>query len=702
MAGGVNAPFLEAEETWAPTFSTAPGVFAPYLETGAGYAPSIGGGEPTGVVIRVGDTEIEEAFGVEFLDELAGAGSFRLSVPNTAATIPAHDDVVTLEVNGVAQWAGVVAADSITTHTVSEQVDENTTVSALGAIALWNRTVVQPSRGWDAVPVERTRSWSWVSVDFDASAWPASKRTVSPLVASNPEWWPDMDAWWVWANRPDVSASSAPGGRCLFRSPFTLAADATLRIFLAPDNRGTWWFDGAAIGDLDDAAYRSTQYIEIEASAGSHLLAASVLNTGRHGGMIFTIYTVDANGLLDEVVHRSDASTVDCLPYPYPNNPPYVTAGWVLRQIKEEAQAIGEMAGWTFDFTDYVDSAGNPWTPVAEVTADVGLKGFDLIESLMDWLLDAQRAPGGNVLRAWNWGTRGGTPGVTIAATTDRTTSQVEELSHDGRATRANRLRYAYRGGFGTVENAASITEYGVRPDFLDLSDIESEATATKIATAQLRNRTESSYSHNLTIAPVSAQPYVAFDNGDYVTHPDEHEDPKSSRVRSISLRENDEGELRWSLELHDIRQETSSRHENWLKRTAIGTMAGGARVANRRGEPIGSVVRVATKAVVEFSSDQVTVSTGPYRTADSSGNLVELFAEVTPEVDGFPPSSDTTVRIYKDGVFLADVTIAAGTLSNSVPLDAQKVYRNTTRFRPEVMAVGGGVRSLGVQVRAI
>jgi hypothetical protein len=486
----------------------------------------------------------------------------------------------------------------------------------------------------DALPIEVVRSFSWPSVDYDDTAWAASKRTLSPKIG-RPEWFPDQTAWWVWANRPDVSPSSAPGGTCLFRETFTVAADCVIRMFVGLDNFGTVYFDGANVMETtnDSVSFIFGQFVEVEVTAGDHLIAISCLNTGRHGGVIYAVYAVDAEGLLDTLITHSDYNTTLCLSYPYPNNIPGFTAGEALRIAYEEAQTRGELADITsLGFSDTLDSDGEPWTEVAEITVEVGRTFLEMIESLTDWLIDAQMAPGANVLNAWNWGTRGGTPGVTIAATTNPNTSEVEALTHDGRLTRANRLLIRYRGGWTEVSDATSVTAYGQRSAYVDLAHVESESAAKRIGTKLLTFRKDPTYAHTLTLAPVSSQPYDAFNLGDTITHPNETGTTSASRTRTFSLSEDDNGVLTWVCELNDLRHELEMRHNIWLKRAASGSLAGGAKVTGRSGETLGAAVRLASRSVAEFSFDNtaLAISYSPKRPADSSGNLIQLYGTLT------------------------------------------------------------------------
>ena len=705
-----DAPYYDSVLEYGHGYLIPQSHSAPYLDTMAtwghgayvGTAPSF-----TDLTVKVGTTELDESFSRSFRDELTGPGSFRLSFANDDPDLPDFDDVVRFNIAGVPRFAGVVEAKDVVTFDPGENVAKVTQVSGRGSLALLDSGLVEPVRGLGATPVEITRTFSWPSLDFDGSAWPNSKRirrtdvrTLRTPHRYSPEWWPDPTSWWVWADRSDVSEMDAPIGTCLFRHEFTTAADYTVAIFVAQDNSGFVWLDGAKIVDpeSDRASYTVGRRVEVDISTGDHVLAAQVYNTGRGGGLNFTIWTVDEDGLLDTMIEHSDYN-VKCLGYP-PTIPGF-TAGRAIRIAVEEAQARDELQGVALGFSDLVDSDGQAWDTTPEIIVEVGRSVMEMVKSLSDWLIDVQMAPGASVLRAWNWGTRGGTPGITIAATTNPTTSEVLELSHSGRHVRVNRLVLRYKQGYTEVEDATSVAANNQRTAFVDLGDVNSAATAQAIGEQLLTLRKDPQFAHSLTLLPVGSQPYEDFENGDTVTHPNEIGTTSASRVRAITLTESDDqGILTYGLELNDTRMELEERHNNWLERQSMGSLAGGAQVTSRSGEPLAPSVRISTTNVAEFSynNSTLTASYSPKRPADWTGNLIEIYATLTTA-----GSTTTTVRVYQNGVQLgADLTFAAGVTTAEVDLGATPCYRNVDLFQARIVTVGTGAEGLDVQVRAI
>jgi hypothetical protein len=89
-----------------------------------------------------------------------------------------------------------------------------------------------------------------------------------------------------------------------------------------------------------------------------------------------------------------------------------------------------------------------------------------------------------------------------------------------------------------------------------------------------------------------------------------------------------------------------------------------------------------------------------PYRPADSSGNLIEVYGKLT-----VPGTGTSTVEVYQNGSdpgdLIATLTFPPGETVAEVDLEASKVYRNVDIFR--VFVEGDGVaEGLDVQIRAI
>lgn len=704
-----NAPFLDATECFGqgykiPQFSTAP-----FLQVGFGFGQSAVVGTPVeGLVVKAPNgAPLAKATDRKFLDELAGgAGDWRLTLPNSDPTMPDYGDTLAFELDGAHVFSGIVKQKTIKTHDRQDEAGALTQLFGPGLLAKTKRGLIRPSRGRRAVPIELTRTWSWVAFDFPDADWPRAKRIRRVDIPhpyapyrSLPEWWADTVAYWVAPDLPSVTGSDAPLGDSLYRWTFTLDDDGDIDIFTGLNNKGAVWFDGARIGDVENAPPTGNRLRIEGATAGTHVVAARVTNFIRDTGFVGAVWTINDDGLLDELISTTDSDNVRCIGYP--TTLPGYTPGHLIRLIVEEIQDLyGELLDLVLDFTDHVDSAGRTWTPVVEVTEDVERSLFELLQGISSWLVDVQMTPGGK-LRMWDWGTRGRTAGVSILSTPDATTSGVEELVHDGLGTRSNHFDIRFKYGVTTYTDPDLGEDDEIIPEFLDLADTDDEATAQAIGARLMENRKQPSYSRTLTLTRHAAQPYDAFDNGDYVIHDDEAGGTESSRVLSIEVRDSGDT-LAKVVALNDVRAEVEERQENWLQRRAHGSLAGGARVTGRGGEPIGSVTRVIAKdvAVLAFQDPVDGAITAKYQ-ATASGNLIEFNVEVS-TTDDVATTSETVVRLWLNGVSLGTVTIPAGETQAQLDLGATKTYRNVDSYRMEAVTVGGGVNGISGQARAI
>lgn len=698
------APYLDAGTTYGQDYRYPQSISVPYLDGGVGFAPYVTGTSLTGLTVDVGGTVLTGAFARGWRDEQVGPGTWNFTLANDDANMPDFGELVTFKESGKIRFAGPVVRKNAKTYGPNEGADKVTMLSGKGRLAVTDKSVIAPSRGWDAVPVEVTRSLSWVSVDFDDGSWKRVKRIrrvddptpYSPFRTS-PEWYPDRTAYKVAPNRADITGLHAPVGASLYRSdPITLD-EGTIEIIHGLNNQGRIYFDGALIADVQNNPPTAGR-VRLDVSAGDHVIAAAVTNFIRDTWFVGSIYTVDDEGLLEPaVVWSSDSDNMRALPYP--SAIPGFTPGEAIRLLVEEIQADGELTDLELDFSDTVDSDGAVWSTVLEITTDVGRSLLDFLTSLTDWMADVQMAPGANLLRAWNWGTRGHVSGATIVATTNPLTSETEGLGFDGEHIRANRLRIRYKRGFTYVDESGSDPTVTA---FLDLSEIDGESTAQEIGTNLLALRKDPSWAGTLALLPASSDPYDDFDNGDYVTHPPNPNGDTSSRVRAMTRGEDPDGNEQWEIELHDIREQPGELQNNWLRRAAMGSLAGGAKVTSRTGDSIAPAQTLSARDVAEFSfQDPVDGAITAKRQASSSGNLIEINVEVSTE-DDIATSSSTEVEVWKNGALLDTVTVPTGETSAEADLTATKTYRNIDTYRAVAVTVGGNVNGISVQVRAI
>lgn len=646
-----------------------------------------------------------------WLDQHGDTGDYSLTLQNDDSDLALVDygDLLRFRLRGQARFCGVVEKKDHTSLSKEEGAGKVTVISGRGPLALFEKAVVGPSRGLDDLPIEDIRSFSWMAPDFDDTPWRNAKQIAQHgewtawWEASVPRSWPDRTAYWIWANRADADADLAPPGYCLFRRTFTLAAERDVRFFVGFDNIGTLFLDGAEI--VGSGSFIDGQYVQWRLSAGEHLLAARVRNYGddggpggNPGGFICAAYTVDSTGLLDELVTHTDNTWRHL---PYPDREPGFTPGRVLRILVEEAQALGEIPGISLGFTDALDSAGNAWAVLSEITVEVDRDFLAVLREMADTLIDVAVSAGALVLNAYEHGTAGVTTTVTLQKTADRATSDFVALAHNGRHTRANAIRVRYAGGRTEVTDAASIATHGRITAPLEMGAVQTEREAQRIARQLMELRKDPSEATTATLDPASEtrQPYVGFTVSDIITCPDENDVDTAMRVLSVAYEEDDNVKT-WPVELRDINRddEIELRHDIWLRRRAPGAFAGGAHVSSAAGTPEPASRVLASTAVNELSFDgPLFAQTGLARIVHTSGNAVEVVALLTTV-----GTTNTVLNVLLNGAIWKSVTVLAGQKKGRTLTNADRLIADEDVMRVQIVTPGTGAEGLDVQVRAI
>jgi hypothetical protein len=710
-----TAPYLEDEATYGHDFIGPQTIEAPFLDGGFGFGHDITEIDPPAFEVMVNGSPLEGTSQRNYQDVIDDVGSFSFQMRESDFAGVDFDDLVTFRRLGQDRFTGVV--ETITRDTISQgdEASQKATISGNGGLSVLRRALVFPSRGVDAVPVESLRSFSWVSPDFasQAALWPLAKqinrqREYANWRAPLPWIWPDTSGYWIWGNVASATANHAPSGTCLFYKSFTVTGDKTCRIFVAFDNRGTLYVDGAEMSAFE--SFTTGRYVQLELSSGTHYIAARVENlpngqTINPAGFIAAGYTVGAGGLLDALLFHTDG-TWRCLPYP--TTIPGFTHGDVIIRLLAENQGDGGLLDdIEVDFTTTLDSAGVPWSQYREISAQVGRNLEDLVLEMSDAFIDVQMAPGTLTLRAWNSGGRGNTIPVTLQQTTDPATSDFISLSHTGKRARMNRTLIRYADGHLLRDDAGSLATHGQLGEYLELGSVKGESEANQIADQLMDNRTQPAWSTAAVLKPhdVAATPYDGgWQVADTIEVPNESGDDEAMRVRSIAYREDEDGNAKWHVDLRDQRLDLEERHDRWLRRMSDGAVLGGARVSSRAGTPEPSAQQVTSLTVAEFSFDNsaLVVSSSPRRPAEVNGNMVEVYGELT-------TAGTTTTTVLVKHRNAAGTTTTLATLSfgfanteEEVALSIVPVKANVDKLWCEITAAGTGAEGLDVQVRAI
>lgn len=286
-------------------------------------------------------------------------------------------------------------------------------------------------------PIEEDRTFTWSSLGFDDSGWgPAVEiTTVGVAKISWPIPWstefPDDTARVLWGNGSSII--DAPQGNCYFRKTFTVASPGKYLIYACADNGASIYIDGGLLLNIagggtynDLGAFTKVHTESVLLDAGEHLIAVSGFNyfdvggPGLNpGGIAIAVYSTDIDGstALALMLH-TDASW---LMVDYPVIPPGMTPGQVMRIVIEEFQARGVLPGLVLHCTDGADSAGNPWTVVADIATKVGTDVLTFFREMSGTYVDFWMAPGGLDLYAWIKDKRGRASGVVLTGATNPT-----------------------------------------------------------------------------------------------------------------------------------------------------------------------------------------------------------------------------------------------------------------------------------------
>lgn len=688
----ISAPFIDSGSTVYPaTLGRDQTINAPFIDSGSWVWPAL---------VRLdSEASADQSMTVKayskagsllatltgarartFLDQIDDTGRFGFTIANDDSNIShtGFDRIIRFEYGGLARFAGVVKDREKVTLSQEQTKGQTTTVGGPGALALLADARVYPSRGVGALPIEEVRSFSWVANDFDYSSWANAKNLgrqdleTTGWDSTNPEAWPTPSALRIWGDLDTVSTVHAPTGTCLFRDSFTVATAGTYAFFAAWDNIGELYVDGAKVltGSPD---YVRARKVVMELSAGTHYIASIAENGADNGAagdnpayFLASCHALDRQGLLEPTATWTTSASTKCLPYV--TGLPGFSPGKVLRLLVEDAQADSKLTDWTLDFTDTVDSDGEPWSLLPEITVGVGRSSLlDVVREMGQSIADVAVAPGSLTLRAWNHGTRGATKAsVDLRNTTAKATSQLAGLSHRGKATRFNALLIRYAGGYTEITDATSISTYGRVDEYLELGWVQSEVEAQRIGQEHMDLASDPLYSTTTVIKPSSAAttPYLAFEVGDSPNVTDETGSLVAQRCQSLSFTDEDPGYEGWSGEFNSIALEGWDRHEIWLRRMASGALAGGSRVASPAG----------TAPITDEALTGVRVSDFSYEGAIANG---------------------TVVRLLKNGTSIGSVTLSAGEFDDSDFLDLEKVHGDSDYLNIEIDGVTGQERTV-------
>lgn len=359
--------------------------------------------------------------------------------------------------------------------------DEKVKVSGDGLLGRWRHSVVDP---WLTTrPVSFTRVWNWASPPLDTTAWEDTvyNQTWEDSVGWSelPEAWPVPPEFcsWIWSRAEDPVQ---PVGSSPFRFKRYFSNPATIVIYIGANSTPDVWFDGVLLErepnkQPDKSGYESTWRYVVPVEPGWHHLGILGTNWGgsesdNPAGVANAVYTINTGSMvLDDLLWVSHEEQ-DWVCLDYPEVLPGFTAPQILQMLLDEAQARGELEGWTIDAVGDFDE-------IEEFACRVGDSYLKVIESLADTYVDVACDPEGLVLRLWPKSVGQGTAsGVEITQG-----ANLVEKSIDWDGEYWNAVQGLWEQGVRWREDAASLAVRPRRSKPLELGAVGSSRAVNKI-----------------------------------------------------------------------------------------------------------------------------------------------------------------------------------------------------------------------------
>lgn len=141
----------------------------------------------------------------------------------------------------------------------------------------------------------------------------------------------------------------------------------------------------------------------------------------------------------------------------------------------------------------------------------------------------------------------------------------------------ANALLIRWNGGWAERVDATSVSAHGRREAVLALGAVQSIEEVYRIADQQLAvyANTRTQIAADLIPVDDTDTPYLAFSVGDTITVPDVDGTPISERVVAITVTEDEDGNVSYAPELHDLILEDGERLAERIRKLATGTSGG-------------------------------------------------------------------------------------------------------------------------------
>lgn len=500
------------------------------------------------------------SFARNWQDVLSESGSGGLSFQNYDATLANFvddgDDVVVLKYRGERALALLIENKERVTK-ARTRVEELTTYTGRGHMAIFERGLVWPAGGEGRLPAEDDRPFNWTSPEFDDDAWvpPSILGTVEEainlaelLFGTDPSEFSVDPALFInlfWA--PGADWLNTIVGDCYFRQTITVPQERRYLVALITDDEGELYIDGQPITSTTGYNALGVTTAEVDLSAGTHVVSGHVSNFDNtvlypgvfNGGKFgFGVWTINLAGQADVLVAQGQPG--EMVMVAYPPEPPGMTVGQVIRLVLEENQARGYLLSIVLNFTDTHDSDGIPWPVTADIATKTGTDLYTFLQELSQTHCDLWMDPGGFTLNAYVIDGRGSDLSADVeitGPTAGPATGNIVTYTETGEYHPIGAFLIRWRNGWAKRENAASIAAYGRREALIEIGAPTSIDEVYRVADRQFAYFADPRTEIGTTQYPIAATDtaYTAFRPGDQLMTPTGVE-----RLLSITMDETD------------------------------------------------------------------------------------------------------------------------------------------------------------------
>lgn len=442
----------------------------------------------------------------------SGAITFRKDAPQLAEVIEG-EKIVTFYFDGVAVQS--ILVDPVERHPVNqgEAAAETTTVNAPGHLRMFKWAGVNPALGSDAVPSDDTRRLNWTASAYDDSGpeWVGATEVCKVSVAKA-GWlsvlqgatfaagFYDDDASVLFA--ADATIDGAGAGTCWMRSDVWTNTDAGwFLVEVVADNWCQAFVNGVLLIDMADEGTLGSNFMATHTQmcklpAGDFVFSGwcrnenlvSGNNPGNPAGFALSVHPVDATGLVGaSVFHTSTNWKI----VEYSDDPPLMTWGEGAIILLEEMVASGVLPGMSWTWTKTLDSAGNDWPAVTDVSTGVETSLDAFFAEAGDTDADIVMTPGALEVNAYVFGTlTGPTPSA----------MHVVENTQQSIGVQARRVWAKWDGGWHKVERAG---DGDWREMVLQVGNTSSLYQVDRVVNAQLDLWSRIQTEISLGVAPI-------------------------------------------------------------------------------------------------------------------------------------------------------------------------------------------------------